>query len=243
MKKTFSFCLIFFLLMSLTSISGLGQTAGEILENMIEAGGGRKLLEKINDTTMIGTVELIQYGMNGTLTIYQKEPNKTRFDFDIGGIVLTQAFDGKTGWETNPQTGEAEKMSDLETEFIRRDAYGNAALLDPDRFGITYSLKGEENIEGKDYFILEQVHSDGYKAVLYIDSKAYFIYKVKAKTLGEGGKEVESETFLSDYKEVDGIMLAHSAVVFLDGAEYMNLTTTEVIFNSKLEDSLFKMEE
>ena len=86
-------------------------------------------------------------------------------------------------------------------------------------------------------------HADGYKALLYIDSETYLTYKVKAKALGQTGLEVESETFLSDYKEVDGVMLAHSMAVLQDGAEYMNFITTEVIFNSGLEDSLFKMEE
>jgi hypothetical protein len=242
MKKTLSLCLFSFILLSLVSSYGLCQSADEILVNMIKAGGGRKVLEKIKDTTVTGTAELVQFGMNAEITIYQKEPHKMRLDFSIMGTVITQAFDGETAWGVNIQTGATEEMGELEAEYFRRDAYGNAALLDPTKFGIKYSLKGKEKIKGKDYYLLEQAFANGYKALLYIDSETYLTYKVKAKGLGQTGLEVESETFLSDYKEVDGVILAHSMVVFQDGAEYMNFITTEVIFNSGLEDSLFKMD-
>jgi hypothetical protein len=55
------------------------------------------------------------------------------------------------------------------------------------------------------------------------------------------GIEVEAETFFSDYKKVDGIMVAHTLVSYQDGEEFMTMTITEVKFNSALEDSLFAM--
>ena len=203
MKKIFSLCLFSFILLSLASSYGFCQSAEEILENMIKAGGGRKVLEKIKDTTVTGTAEIVPLGLSAEITIYQKEPHKMRLDFSVMGTVITQAYDGETAWGVNFQTGAAEEMGEQEAEYFRRDAYGNAALLNPAKFDITYSLKGKEKIEGKDYYLLEQAHADGYKALLYIDSETYLTYKVKAKALGQTGLEVESETFLSDYKEVE----------------------------------------
>jgi outer membrane lipoprotein-sorting protein len=210
---------------------------------MIKASGGRNALEKLKDTTITGTAELVQFGMTGEVTLFQKEPNKMRLDFNIAGFVLSQSFDGETAWTTDPETGGITKMSDKETEFFRREAYGNAALLAPGKLGITYTLKGKENIDGKDCFVLEQVHSDGYKAVLFIDTETFLTYKVNATALGQTGEEVETETFYSEFKDVKGIKLAHKIVVFQGGMEYMDYTTTQVTFNSGLEDSLFKMDE
>jgi hypothetical protein len=134
-------------------------------------------------------------------------------------------------------------MSDKESEFMRREAYGNAALLAPSQLGITYSLKGKENIDGKECFVLEQIHQDGYKAVLFINAETFLTYKVKSTALGQTGEEVEAETFYSDYKDVEGVKLAHSFVVLEGGMEYMKFATTQVAFNSGIEDSLFKINE
>jgi len=49
-----------FLFLSLVSIEGYSQTADEILEKMIEAQGGRKALEAIEDTTLSGSMQIIQ---------------------------------------------------------------------------------------------------------------------------------------------------------------------------------------
>ena len=89
--------------------------------------------------------------------------------------------------------------------------------------------------------MIEQAYSDGYTATIYVDPDTYLAFKGKGKTLNSMGIEVEAETFFSDYKEVDGLMIAHTLLSFQDGEEFMTLTITEVKFNSELEDSLFAM--
>ena len=59
--------------------------------------------------------------------------------------------------------------------------------------------------------------------------------------MGPMGYEVESEQFTSDYKKVDGMIIPHSMVSFIEGEEFMKITVTSVKFNAGLEDSFFKM--
>ena len=54
--------------------------------------------------------------------------------------------------------------------------------------------------------------------------------------------ETEWETIFTDYREVDGIVVAYNLVIFEGGEEGITLTVTDVKFNSGLEDSFFKME-
>lgn len=243
MKKGFSLCLLGIFLLGLVISSGHSQTANEILEKMIEAQGGRKALEKIKDTTVSGSVEMIQFNMSASITIYMKEPNMMRADIEVMGMMITQAYDGKTAWAINPQTGSTEKMPEQQAEYTKRQALGNDALLHPEKYGITYTYKGKEKIEDKDYLVLEQTFSDGFKATHYVNPDTYLAYKTKAPELNQMGIEVESETFMSNYKKVDGLMVAHSITTYQDGEEYTKMTITEVKFNSGLEDSLFKMSE
>jgi len=240
MKKTLLLGFLGLFLLSLASSPGIAQDANEILKKMIDAMGGRKVLESVRDTTLTGTWEMTQMGGSGNLTMYQKEPNKMRWDGEMMGMVITMAYDGATAWWLNPQTGAREDMAESMAEDFKRGAMGNDTLLDPAKFGISFAYKGKETINNKDYFVLEETYSDGYKATLYIDPETNLPYKVKSKSMGSSGTEVESESVMSDYRKIDGVMIAHSITIIQGGQEYMKMTFTSVKFNTGLEDSLFK---
>jgi outer membrane lipoprotein-sorting protein len=241
MKKSVSLVLSVLFLFALISSPALCQQAKEILAKMIEAQGGAATLEGIKDTTITGTIEIVQMGITGSVTLYQKEPNLMRLDIEVMGMVITQAFDGEVAWMTNPQTGATEPMPENFAREAKRQALGNDSLLHPEKYGITYEFKGQEKIEDKDYLLLEQTMSDGHKTTLYLDPATYLTYKTKGTALSQAGVEVMAETVFSDYQKVDGAVIAHSFTTSQDGQEYMKMTLTKVTFNSNLEDSFFKM--
>ena len=230
-------------LVLMATVSGAlwSQTAQDVLKKMIEVGGGRETLAAIKDSTMTGTMEMIQMGFNGSITMYQKEPNLLRMDIEVMGMLITQAYDGEKGWWINPQTGAAEEMQENQSQELKRQAYGNDSLLNPEKFGISYELKGTEKADDKDCIVLEQTFKDGNKNTILLDSATYLPYKTRAKTLNQMGAEVQSETTLSDYKPVNGIPVPNSMTIKQDGQEFMKMTITKVSYNSGLEDSFFKM--
>lgn len=236
-----SLCLVAFLTLALVSPAVHGQTAKDVLKKMIEAQGGAKALAAITDTTINGSMEMVQFGMTGSLTMYQKEPNKMRMDIEVMGMIITQAYDGEVAWMVNPQTGATEEMPENYAQEIKRQALGNDSLLNPEKYGITYEFKGKEKIEEKEYLVLEQTMSDGHKTTLYVDPETYLTYKTKGTALGQAGVEVLAETILGDYKKVEGIFVPHTFTTFQDGQEFMRMTITKVTLNSNIEDDFFKM--
>lgn len=225
------------------AVPGTAQNAAEILEKVIEAQGGRKVLAGIKDTVTEASMEITQMGISGSGTMYVKEPNRMRLDMDFMGMVFTQAFDGENAWMINPQTGIAEDLPEEMTEVTRCSSYGNVALLEPSKHGISYTYKGKETVDGKDYLLLERVHSGGYTIALFIDPETYLIHKMKQDSFDEMLMEVTEETILSDYKDVDGVMTAFTYTILRDGLEFGVLTISDVKFNTGLEDSFFKKEE
>jgi len=243
-KKPVSFSICFLFLIALFAQPASTQTTKEakaLLAKMIEAQGGAKALAAIQDTTITGTMQMTQMGMNGTVTLYQKEPNKMRIDIEVMGMAITQAYDGETAWMTNPQTGAAETLPENYVKEFKRQALGNDALLNPEKYGITYASKGKEKIGEIEYLVLEQTTSDGHQTTFYLDPSTYLPYKTKGMTLGQAGVEVMAESILGDYKKVDGIVMAHSLTTYQDGQEYIKMAFTKVAFNSNLEDSFFMM--
>lgn len=241
MRKIIFCCVSILTLLALVSAPASGQTAKEILGKWIDAQGGAKALEAVKDTTITGSVQLVSMGVNGTVTMYQKEPNMMRLDIEVMGMVITQAFDGEKAWMIDPQTGAATEMPENASQEFKRQALGNAALLNPEKYGIKYDFKGKEKLEDKEYLVLEQTTEDGHKTTIYLDPQTYLTYKTKGTALGQAGVEVMAETITTDYKKVDGLLIAHSMTEYQDGQEFMRMTMTKVVFNSNLEDSFFKM--
>ncbi|UCE40955.1 MAG: outer membrane lipoprotein-sorting protein [Candidatus Aminicenantes bacterium] len=243
MKKITIISILGLFLATIVTSSGLAQTSEEIVAKMIKAQGGKAVLEKIEDMTLTGMLEIVSIGVSGSMTMYRKEPNKARMDMELMGMVMTQAYDGENAWGVDPSTGSIQDMPEDQAKEFKRMAMGNEAILHPEKFGITFTPKGKETIEGKDYILVEQAYDDGHKETLYLDSETYLLYKTKSMSANMAGMQVDTESFVSDYKEVNGLMVWHSMRIVQEGEEAMVMTFTEVSINTGLEDSLFKKEE
>lgn len=241
MKKAAIFCILGIFLVSATTAPAYGQTAKEILQKMIDAQGGKKAIESIDDATLTGTIELIDQGLSGPITVYRKEPNKMRYDVELMGMVFSQAYDGTLAWWTNPQTLAVEEMPASEAADMKRDALPRDSIFNPEKYGISYDYKGKEQIAEKDHFVIEQTFADGFTATLYVDCVTYLTTKSTGTFSSDLG-EMEFEQFASDYKKVHGIVTAHKLTTYLNGAESRIITITDIQYNTGLEDSLFVME-
>jgi hypothetical protein len=253
MRRTIHLSVAAALLISLAALPALAAQAPapaasskealDVLGKMIEAMGGRKVLEPIKDTTISGQLEIAQAGTTITapITIYQKEPNKMRLDITIAeyNMSITQAYDGQKGWFTNPQTGMTEEMPDFMTKEFARQALGSQTILDPKKAGVSYALKPKAAIEDKDYIVLEQTLPDGHKVTIFIDPATYLPYKTQTLSLDPMGAEVDAESFNTDYRKVAGTMVAHSLRVLHNGVEAQKITITSVTYNSNLDDAFF----
>jgi len=242
MKKLFTVSLLGLFLLSIVGSPGFSQDAKKLLDKVISATGGRKVMEAIKDTTFSGTMDLIQMGLGATITFYHKEPNMIRQDMEVMGMFISSAFDGESGWTINPQTGATEDLPESAQEEAKNEAlgFGNSWMLYPEKYGITFADKGKETVDGKEYLLLEMTFESGDTSLFYIDSGTNLPYKVKTMTLSQMGFEVEQESIMENYKKVNGLNFAHSIVIYQDGEEFGTLVVDEVKFNSGLEDTLFK---
>jgi outer membrane lipoprotein-sorting protein len=242
MKRIYSLSVLGVFLLTLMTSPGFGQLTKRILKRMLDAGGGKKIYEGILDLTMIGSVEMAQQGIQGTLIMYKKEPDKRRVDLDTLGMVIIQAYDGQTGRWTNPQTGNVEEMSEQDTLSMARQSLPLVANIEPEKYGITFTYKGKERVDDRDYHVLEQAYKDGYTLLRYVDAETYLTGITRSTRTGPQGVEIQVEQIMSDFREVGGMILAHSIVTYYNGEVFSEITLKEVKFNTGLDDSLFRID-
>jgi hypothetical protein len=189
-----------------------------------------------------GTIEVPQQGLSVSFVQYKKEPDKRRIEIKVMDTVQIQGFDGKTAWELNPQTGKAIEIPGKDAMDIKRGSLALGWMLNPNKYGISLIHKGREKVDSKYYLILEQVFPDESKVVLYVDPETFLTYKIKSTMLDEMMVDVETETLLTDYKSVNGYIMAHRLTSYLRGKEYMRMIYKKVKLNTRMRDHLFMMQ-
>ena len=218
------------------------QTVDEILARHFEAQGGLDKLKALESRRISGTM-MMGPGMEAPLVIEQKRPGKRRVEFTVQGMTGVQAFDGERAWALMPFMGkkDPEYASDEDSKNEREDADFDGPLMDYKTKGHTVELAGKEAVEGADAWKVKVTKKNGEVSHYFIDTETYLLVKQEGK-MKRRDTEFDSETYFSDYKEVDGYMVPH---VMEQGAKGMEqrqkISFSKVEINVKLDDSRFVM--
>ena len=126
---------------------------------------------------------------------------------EMPGMVLQKSYyDGKSGYTFSMQGG----REDLKAEEIaaKQKASGFIPELNYKANGMNYELKGIENIDGQDCYVLYT--NDG-MAENYDFYNVQSFMKMRSTNIRKMDEEiVETTTNYSDYKAVDGFTFAHA---------------------------------
>lgn len=191
-------------------------TPKDVIDNYLNALGGKDKLESIKTTIIENTLSV--QGMEVNMTT-KKMGNKFRSEQSVMGQKMVQFFDGDKGYfEQGGQKMDipADKIADLKKGKVM-DALG----YDPANF----STVTVEKIDGKDYNVLK---SD--KGTHYFDASTGLLYKSNA---AEGNAVVKS------YMTVDGVKFPQE-IEAEGGGQKVTIKTTKVTINSGVSDADFK---
>src|SRR5215510_10507723 len=103
-----------------------------ILNQYVQALGGREALERVTTRVMKGTL-IAQGGMKAPLEVYEKAPNKTLTIFRAPHGTNQMGFDGAIGWTKTPEQGLREEAGQ-QLDFIKSEAEFYKALKLKERY-------------------------------------------------------------------------------------------------------------
>lgn len=218
------------------------QTVDEIVAKHFEAQGGVEKLKKVQTWRMTGKMTVGQ-GMEAPIVLEKKRPGLSRTEFTFGGMTGVQAFDGKTGWQVMPFMGkkDPEPLSAEEAKQAEEQADFDGPLMDWKAKGHALELVGKESVEGADAYKLKLTRKSGTVTFYYLDAETYLVVKLEGKRTMRG-TEVEGESYLSDYKEVSGILVPFSMTSGIKGGEHrQTMTFDKIEVNVPIDDARFAM--
>ncbi|MBP5983371.1 MAG: insulinase family protein [Fluviicola sp.] len=218
-------------------------SADELLSNYVNAvtltnspKALAKKMKKIKSIAKETSITIPGAPMTLKLTEVNVAPNKEAMKLEAQGMVFQSSyFDGTKGAEKNMQTGE-KTMTEAEIAAKKKSA-GFFPEMSYKTTGMTYELKGIETINNKDYYVLATNDGESQRFDYY-DVTTYMKYKTLSISQ-QGGETAEITVMFDDYREVNGLMIPYKLIQVI-GEMSLEGTVKEVLFNSKIDDSLFK---
>lgn len=229
------------LLLSLL-VSGFAsaQTADEILAKHFEAIGQENLLNVQSITT---SGKFVQGGMEIPFNSFALRPNKVRVEGSFQGLKFIQAYNGEIGWALNPFMGDTvptQAQQDIVDE-LKDQADIDGLFYNYSEKGFKVELVATEDMEGQQVYLLKLTKSNGNEYTYYMDAENFVPLKMKAK-VKVMGVEREVETFYSNYKPTEGIVMAYSMESKVGGQTISQIVIDKVEFNKEIDPTIFEME-
>jgi outer membrane lipoprotein-sorting protein len=222
------------------------QTADEIVDRYLTVLGGKEKLTALKSISL--TAKGKQGGMEFPMVSLQKAPNLAKQTINFQGKDITvSCFDGKETWATNFMTMKAEKGEAEDSQNKANDLDFPDSFLDYKIKGYTISLEGEETVEGaachKIKLTKKPVKIDGKEeenSTFYFFDKENGAAIMQRETIKKGqGKGMTTETFLSDYQEIDGLFFPFTISQKANGQLQFSMTVEKIVLNPVIDNKEF----
>ncbi|MEK6286340.1 MAG: outer membrane lipoprotein-sorting protein [Acidobacteriota bacterium] len=221
-------------------VQASAQTVDELIKKNLDAKGGLQKLKAIKSVKITG--KIIQQGIEIPLVIQQKRPRLVRLDVTFQGKSQTMAYDGESGWKTNPFQGspDPEKIAGDDLKEAEEQADIDGALVDYKEKGHKVELVGKEDMEGTPVYKLKLTLKNGDVRNIYLDAENYLELKVNLKRKTPGG-EIEVDQYVGNYKPVNGVLFPFSLETKVKGQTVSQITLEKIDLDVAIDDSIFKM--
>ena len=217
----------------------------------IKAHGGEEALKKnkAGEMKMKGTLTILGNDLEYTGTLAYMLPDKFKMtiDTELMGQKLAVVQIGNGDKFKTTLNGKEQPLDDKTKDELRQGAASQEIsmlypLLDKER----YTIKA-----GKDAKVggveCATVVVDGKRTktiTLHFDKKTGLLHATVRKALAPGsGDEVDEETVMTDYKEVEGIKIPMKMAVKHDGKAFMTTEFTEPKLSAKLDAKVFAVDD
>jgi outer membrane lipoprotein-sorting protein len=223
-----------FLFLTLAAEDQPAPNVDDIIARSIEARGGMEKIKGLQSLRMSGKA-LLNDQVQAAVRIFSKRPNLTRFEMDVNGATLVQAFDGRSAWALNPFVTGAGPQAAPETQSreLREHTDMDGLLVDYKAKGRTVELNGTEDVAGSPAWKLKVTVKDGGVDYVYLDTKSFLMVKSTST-------HIAVTILFGDYRAVDGLVMPFR-IEQSAAPGTVKMTLDKIETNVPLDDAQFRM--
>jgi len=236
--------LVFSLASGFASGLAFAQTAEELVAKNIQAKGGMERIEAAK--TRLTTGKIRGGGRRRSVAAFKQmnmRPNLVRNNLTLQGMTAVQAYDGSTGWQTQPFRGrkDPELMGEDNLRDLLLASDFDGPLVNAEKKGNRIEYLGHDLVDGDDALRLKVTLKNGDIIYYYLDPDTYLEIREEIQQFVRGSVR-ERVVDLGSYKPVDGVMYAFSISEGPSNNPGVQVTTIEKIeVNVPMQDSDFAL--
>jgi len=216
----------------------------DLLAKMIAAYGGEENLRKHKSSVTTLEVDLENQGVLAKGVITARAPNMTTTEVSFTTLgkkigALTSYFDGSDGGEvtsfSTPQTYSGKRLEDIKAGSDFYDVLNWKKNYQK----ITFKRMGK--VGDEEVYIIERRNEKGTPVTDYISTKSFLVLRRDSLIANEtAGIELPQTQTFSDYRNVDGVMIAFKTLSNDIANGDVVLKIVDVKFDVDIPDTIFR---
>jgi outer membrane lipoprotein-sorting protein len=228
------------LILAATGLLVFTLVQAQSLEEIVKKYTVANKLDKIGSySTIKVTGKMSAMGMEMPMEMWMKNPNKLKTVTSMNGQEMISVFDGEKGYSVNPMQGTTPvEMTPDQVKQTLRGNYFQNYMANYFKDG-KLTLEAEESVNGKPCFKIKADMDGGNMMYMFIDKGSYLVQK-SSINVNQNGMAVTVDSFPSDYKETNGVLLPMKTTTSTSGMEFV-ITFDKVEVNLPMDDSIFKV--
>ena len=215
--------------------------AKEVLAAAAEAHGGLEKLQAVKNIVMearaTANSPMGQMQIEGKS--YYLYPDKFRQDVKLPQGEMGYVYDGTSGFANTPM-GVQPLPPDMLNSFkdgVFRETIWLLTNLSQNDIPVQYA--GTEVVQNNSAHVLLVTQPSGEVLKIFVSEETHLIVKLAFRETAQG-VTANRESLIDDYRDVDGIKVAHHIVQNVDGELFTESWVTGVTLNAELENTLFQ---
>lgn len=214
-----------------------GHTAAIVINDYLDAIGGMDMINGIKDMTTVYNGEVM--GRTATFKTIQAAPGMYVNEIASGSMIMSkEVFDGKTldvsgmGGSQRITDGPMFEKAKQSGAPVKQTLYSTS--------GYKITLDGIDKVNGKSHYVVLIKGAAGESVTEYYDMKTNLLSK-SVESVEAQGQSLTITTTMSDYKEVDGMMVPQTVELTGMMPTPIVMKAESIKINSGVDKSMFEI--
>ena len=197
--------IVFALLLLCVSSSLTAQPVSKILKNAEKALGGEKAFRAITSVEATGTVTRLTDNATGRFVLRTVKPNQLNIAFDVKGVEIENAYNGRSGWARDTESGLRTTTGVASVQLQAFAAFQNSLWFDQKRERAKVVAGGISQLNGKPANVVSYTNAKGIKIKMFFDQASNLLVRQEIPFMDT----VYTFDF-SDHRMVNGVMMPNA---------------------------------